>query len=44
MEDTYDPEKAYLAGDKVIYNGKEYVAKWWTKGEIPGSSDSWELV
>lgn len=44
IEDTYDPDKVYLAGDKVIYNGKEYIAKWWTKGETPGSSSAWESV
>ncbi|GAA0710132.1 hypothetical protein GCM10008904_21560 [Paraclostridium ghonii] len=44
IEETYNPEKVYLAGDRVVYNGKEYVAKLWTKGEIPGSSSAWELA
>ncbi|MDA3730137.1 DUF5011 domain-containing protein [Niameybacter massiliensis] len=39
---TYNPEEIYNAGDKVMYNGKEYTAKWWTKGDIPGQSDVWE--
>ncbi|MGL5328168.1 MAG: glycosyl hydrolase family 18 protein [Peptostreptococcaceae bacterium] len=42
--DTYNPEQIYLEGDRVIYNGKEYVAKWWVKGENPDTSAAWELV
>ena len=42
--DTYDANKVYLAGDTVIYNGKTYTAKWWTKGEAPDKSSAWELV
>ncbi len=42
--DTYDANKVYLAGDTVIYNGKTYTAKWWTKGETPDKSSAWELV
>ncbi len=26
---------AYWAGDEVEYSGEVYVAKWWTKGDIP---------
>ena len=26
----------YLVGDKAIYNGKTYTAKWWVKGDVPG--------
>lgn len=43
-KDTYDPSKTYNAGDKVIYNGKEYVCKWWVQGQAPGTTDAWELV
>lgn len=39
---TYDPNKIYNSGDKVMYNGQEYTAKWWTKGETPGNSAVWE--
>lgn len=39
---TWDKDKVYLQGDKVIYNGIEYTAKWWTKGDIPETSDAWK--
>ncbi|MGL4736769.1 MAG: glycosyl hydrolase family 18 protein [Cellulosilyticaceae bacterium] len=42
LEDTYDLNEIYNTGDKVIYNGKEYTAKWWTKGETPGVAAVWE--
>lgn len=42
--DTYNPEQVYLQGDRVVYEGKEYVAKWWVKGENPDTSAAWELV
>ncbi|MGL4797116.1 MAG: carbohydrate-binding protein, partial [Paraclostridium sp.] len=41
--DTYDPKKVYLEGDKVIYKGKEYTAKWWTQGDAPDQSSAWEV-
>lgn len=40
--DTWDSTKVYVAGDKVIYGGVEYVAGWWTKGDKPGASDVWK--
>ncbi|MGL5573942.1 MAG: glycosyl hydrolase family 18 protein [Sarcina sp.] len=42
--DTYSPTKVYNTGDKVIYGGKEYTAKWWTQGETPGQSAVWEVT
>ncbi len=27
----------YVAGDKVMFNGKAYRAKWWNRGEEPGA-------
>lgn len=41
---TYDATKVYNTGDKVMYDGKEYTAKWWTQGDIPGASDVWEVT
>ncbi|MEW6991763.1 lytic polysaccharide monooxygenase [Colwelliaceae bacterium 6441] len=35
--------KAYKTGDKVSYNSKVYVAKWWNKNEQPDSSFAWGL-
>jgi bifunctional chitinase/lysozyme len=31
----WDPQKAYVAGDRVIYDGVVYEARWWTMGEVP---------
>ena len=31
----------YIAGDKVVYNGKIYQASWWTKGDNPQEQDEW---
>lgn len=45
--EDYDSNKAYSAGDHVAYNGMEYQAKWWTKGDDPsstGNSGVWEVV
>ncbi|MGL6248010.1 MAG: carbohydrate-binding protein, partial [Culicoidibacterales bacterium] len=40
--DTFDINKIYNTGDKVIYNGVEYTAKWWVQGEKPDQSAAWE--
>nr|ALX35002.1 chitinase A [Bacillus pumilus] len=37
----------YSVGDRVVFNGKVYEAKWWTKGEQPdqsGESGVWKLI
>lgn len=31
----------YVAGNQVSYNGRNYQAKWWTKGETPGTTGQW---
>jgi chitin-binding protein len=41
---AWDNTKIYLAGDKVTFNGVEYTAGWWTKGEQPDTSDVWKAV
>ncbi|MEW6991764.1 glycosyl hydrolase family 18 protein [Colwelliaceae bacterium 6441] len=41
---TWDADKVYNTGDKVKYNGVEYRAKWWSKGDVPGAGDPWEEV
>ena len=43
-EDTYVSKKVYHRGDTVVFNGKTYKAKWWTRGENPETSQVWELV
>ncbi|WP_165003751.1 MULTISPECIES: glycosyl hydrolase family 18 protein [unclassified Enterococcus] len=44
--EAWDPNKAYWAGDMVTYQGKNYRAKWWTQGNIPGTEQwgPWELI
>ncbi len=32
---TWDKDKIYYEGDKVTYNDVEYIAGWWTKGDVP---------
>ncbi len=34
-DSDWQSDTAYWAGDEVEYNGKIYVAKWWTKGDNP---------
>ncbi|NRQ55265.1 lytic polysaccharide monooxygenase [Brevibacillus sp. HD1.4A] len=41
---AWDSSAVYVQGDRVIYNGLEYVAKWWVTGERPDRSDAWKLV
>lgn len=43
----YDANKTYAeAGTVVLYNGKKYRNKWWTKGDIPGEDPNgpWEEI
>ncbi|WP_051279361.1 carbohydrate-binding protein [Chitinilyticum aquatile] len=37
---------AYTGGQRVSYNGQLYEAKWWTQGDVPGSSEwgPWKLL
>lgn len=42
--DTWDSTTTYLQGDRVVYDGHEYVAKWWTSGDQPDISDAWMLL
>lgn len=44
-EDNWDAGKVYFQGDQVIYNGKVFEARNWTKGDQPGLIDSpWNEV
>jgi len=31
----------YNGGDTTTYEGSEYRAKWWTRGDNPAHSDVW---
>ncbi|GGC96670.1 lytic polysaccharide monooxygenase [Enterococcus wangshanyuanii] len=44
QQTTWEADKIYNAGDKVFYEGLEYEAKWWTKGNRPDQSDVWKLT
>ncbi|CCQ12803.1 Chitinase [Pseudoalteromonas luteoviolacea B = ATCC 29581] len=41
---TWNKDTVYNAGNKVFYNGVEYKAKWWTKGDRPDLGGPWEEV
>ena len=42
----WDSKSTYKGGETVTYQGKTYTAKWWSTGEIPGSSQwgAWQLA
>ncbi len=43
---NYQHSNAYPKGSVVIYNGRKYIAQWWTKGEVPGSKSwgAWKAI
>lgn len=41
-ETTWDANTAYNTGDTVLFEGVTYTAKWWTKGDSPKTSSTWE--
>lgn len=38
---AWDKNAVYTTGAKVDHNGRSYIAKWWTRGETPGSTGQW---
>ncbi|MBO0440778.1 M60 family metallopeptidase [Candidatus Enterococcus ikei] len=36
--------EVYNEGDKVLYNGLQYEAKWWNQNNRPDQSDAWKLL
>lgn len=42
----WDSKTVYTGGQVVSYQGKDYKAKWWTQGNVPGAEQwgPWELV
>ena len=43
----WDANTIYVAGDRVMHEGLEYEAKWWTQNDIPSESGEygpWRLV
>lgn len=41
---AWHAESIYVGGDKVTWEGKEYQARWWTKGDQPETNDVWALA
>ncbi|GHO47066.1 chitinase [Ktedonospora formicarum] len=42
---TWSPTIAYVGGNKVIYNGSLWQAKWWTQNDVPGGAAGvWTLL
>jgi len=43
---TWKDSQTYTLGMEVTYNGKSYEAKWWTRGDIPGTQQwgPWKVL
>ncbi|MGI4815110.1 MAG: chitinase [Janthinobacterium lividum] len=39
----WSASQVYNAQDAVTYNGHQYIAQWWTRGDVPGASAVWAL-
>lgn len=35
---TWRADRGYLSGDRVLHDGRVFVAQWWTKGATPGAT------
>jgi chitin-binding protein len=42
--DSWETTATYVAGNRAVYQGIEYEAKWWTQGDIPGASAVWQRI
>ncbi|MCG7535069.1 lytic polysaccharide monooxygenase [Pseudoalteromonas sp. OOF1S-7] len=42
--DTWQADKVYTGGDIVSFNGSQYRAKWWVRGQRPDNSHAWERI
>jgi chitin-binding protein len=40
----WQANQAYNSGDIVTYEGKQYQARWWTRGETPTGSSVWKAL
>lgn len=38
---AWSSESTYTGGDRVSHGGGEYRARWWTRGEEPGTTGEW---
>ncbi|MCR8842741.1 lytic polysaccharide monooxygenase [Paenibacillus sp. SC116] len=41
---AWSAAQVYLGGNKVSYNGANYEAQWWTRGETPGTAVVWKKI
>lgn len=41
---TWNNSTAYPGGAIVRYQGVDYKAKWWTRGDVPGDSAPWQRI
>ncbi len=41
---AWNESTVYVGGDRVMYQGVEYRAKWWTKGQRPDQGGPWARV
>jgi endo-1,4-beta-xylanase len=39
--DAWDAARVYLAGDRVVADGRVFEAQWWTQGQAPDTSGPW---
>lgn len=39
---AWQASATYVAGDKVIYNGTVYTAKWWNTNQQPDTGNAWQ--
>lgn len=41
----WTPSRIFTAGNVVLYQGKKYVARWWTRNQAPGDKNGpWKPV
>jgi chitinase len=38
---AWETTTVYVGGDRVTHEGRTWRAKWWTRGEIPGTTGEW---
>lgn len=42
--EDWNSSKAYTGGDQVVYDGKLWLANWWTQGNAPNTSTAWQYL
>ncbi|QNQ19244.1 hypothetical protein HF650_05485 [Kosakonia sp. SMBL-WEM22] len=44
VAEVWQSDKIYVGGDSVSWKGLEYKARWWTRGNEPGTNEVWQVV